>query len=99
MKAFVTGGTGLHGSSLIRTLRWEGHEVKCLVRSMDKARRILDDPGVSYVTGDMRKVDEWADHLRYCEVVFHTASSRSADLHETNVKGTVHLLLQAQGRH
>jgi len=96
MKAFVTGGTGLLGINLIRALRWEGHRVKALVRSMEKAGRVLNDTGISYVAGDMRNVDAWANELQGCDAVFHAASSRSTDLHQTNVKGTVHLLLQAQ---
>lgn len=37
MKAFVTGGTDLLGSNLVRLLLEQGHEVKALVRSRKKA--------------------------------------------------------------
>ncbi|MBC7871114.1 MAG: NAD-dependent epimerase/dehydratase family protein, partial [Chitinophagaceae bacterium] len=43
MKAFVTGSTGLLGSNLVRLLVEQGHEVKALARSADKARRLLGD--------------------------------------------------------
>lgn len=95
MQVFVTGGTGLLGRNLVQALRWEGHKVKVLVRSMEKARQVLNDPAVSYVIGDMREVDRWAHELEGCAAVFHTAASRTGNLLDINVKGTVHLLLQA----
>ncbi|HSM81561.1 MAG TPA: NAD-dependent epimerase/dehydratase family protein, partial [Nodosilinea sp.] len=43
MQAFVTGGTGLLGSNLVRELVNQGYRVKVLVRSMDKAKYLLGD--------------------------------------------------------
>ncbi|HUK90777.1 MAG TPA: NmrA family NAD(P)-binding protein, partial [Blastocatellia bacterium] len=37
MKAFVTGSTGLLGNNLVRLLVEQGHSVKALVRSPEKA--------------------------------------------------------------
>ncbi|MFA7467173.1 MAG: NAD-dependent epimerase/dehydratase family protein, partial [Desulfotomaculaceae bacterium] len=48
----VTGGTGLVGRHLVRALLAKGYEVRCLVRSMDKARQVLP-PEVELVRGDI----------------------------------------------
>src|SRR5947208_1449861 len=53
MRAFVTGGTGLLGSNLIRELVGQGHTVRALARSAEKARRLLPDVPVEWVVGDM----------------------------------------------
>jgi len=49
MKTFVTGATGLLGSNLVRALRAEGHSVRALVRSKEKAvgRAHQGDSGVA----------------------------------------------------
>lgn len=96
MNVFVTGATGLLGSSIVRALRWEGHKVKVLVRSIDKAKRVLNDPGLSYTVGDLLSVDSWARDLDGAEAVFHTAAAWTKDLHQTNVKAFVHLLTAAE---
>src|SRR5690349_9143977 len=74
MKAFVTGSTGLLGVNLVRLLRERGHEVRALVRSPEKARRLLGDTGAQVVAGDLEDVDAFAPALGGCDVVFHTAA-------------------------
>lgn len=44
MLAFVTGSTGLLGNNLVRTLLREGHNVRALVRSKEKALKVLGTP-------------------------------------------------------
>jgi len=43
MRAFVTGGTGLLRPNLIDALRMRGYEVATLVRSRQRAQRVLGD--------------------------------------------------------
>ena len=74
MKAFVTGATGLLGNNLVRALRGQGHTVRALVRSEEKARRVLEGVEVELVRGDMDNVAGFADALDGCDVVFHTAA-------------------------
>ena len=99
MRAFVTGGTGLLGSNLIRALIWEGWNVKAVVRPARKAHDVISDRAVSLITGDMRDVDAFASELAGCDVIFHAAAQRDGDgefLRQANVKGTVHLLTHAR---
>lgn len=74
MKAFVTGGTGLLGGNLVRALLAEGHSVKALARSQEKAERYLGDTEAEVVLGDLAEIDGWSSHLEGCDTVFHTAA-------------------------
>lgn len=74
MKAFVTGSTGLLGSNLVRLLLAQGHSVKALARSKEKAARILGDTKAEIVMGDMQDVAAFADEMAGCDVLFHCAA-------------------------
>ena len=74
MKAFVTGGTGMLGNNLVRELVGQGHEVRVLVRSEEKAERLLEGLGVEFVRGDMTNVWGFAPALDGVDVLFHTAA-------------------------
>ncbi|SFR59490.1 NAD-dependent epimerase/dehydratase family protein [Halogeometricum limi] len=105
MKAFVTGSTGLLGNALVRRLEAEGHEVTALVRSPEKAERILGDTDARIVVGDVTDVGEFADELRGHDVLFHAAAyfreyygvgDHTARLRAVNVDATVDLLVAAE---
>lgn len=108
MKAFVTGATGLLGNNLVRALVWEGHEVKALVRSTEKAERQFGEiKNVEFITGDIADVEGFAAHLKGCDVLFHTAAyfreyTRRGDpenlLQKLNVDASVKLFAQADKR-
>ena len=74
MKTFVTGATGLLGNNLVRALRAEGHSVRALVRSKEKAQRQLEGTGTELVVGDMENVPGFASALGGVDAVFHTAA-------------------------
>src|SRR5260221_1344508 len=101
MKAFVTGATGLLGNNLVRALERNGHEVAALARSSSKATRVLAGTSARIVTGDMKRVGDFAAALAGCDVVFHTAAyfreafepgSDDSELDEINIGGTMALL-------
>jgi dihydroflavonol-4-reductase len=107
MKAFVTGATGLLGTNLVRLLREQGHEVRALVRSRDKAEKAFAGLGVETVLGDMGEVPGFAGALSGCDVLFHTAAyfreyyqpgDHWPDLERINVRATVDLLTEAARR-
>jgi len=104
VKAFVTGATGLLGNNLVRELLAAGHEVKGLARSADKARALLGDTSATVVHGDMQDVTAFADALRGCDAVFHTAAyfreafgrgEHESALERINHEGTLALLAAA----
>lgn len=104
MKAFVTGATGLLGSNLVHALLARGDQVKALVRSREKAGRVFSEPGIEFITGDMRNVEAFAPALAGCDALFHTAAyfreyyqpGDHADMRKINVEGTLKLLALAE---
>jgi dihydroflavonol-4-reductase len=105
MRAFVTGATGLLGSNLVHALLHQGHEVRGLVRSKEKALRVFPGGRIDFVTGDMSDVNAFAPSLAGCDVLFHTAAyfreyfqpgDHKGTLEKINVQGTVDLLIAAE---
>jgi dihydroflavonol-4-reductase len=85
----------------------DGHDVKALVRSPEKAERLLGDLDVELVVGDMRDVSSFESELEGTEVLFHTAAyfreyytpgDHWETLRQVNVEGTIDLL-EAAERH
>lgn len=105
MRAFVTGSTGLLGSNLVQILVSEGHQVKALVRTPEKARKLFQGLDVEFAQGDMQDVAGFAAHLRGCDVLFHTAAyfreyfdlgDHWQQLYNINVASTIRLLEAAE---
>ena len=106
-KVFVTGATGLLGNNLVRLLVARGYEVVGLVRSREKADRLLGDVKMTFVQGDMRELSGFAPAIEGCEAIFHTAAyfreyyqpgDHAEGLEEINVKGTLALMDEADRR-
>lgn len=97
MKVLVTGGTGLVGCHIVAELLRQGFGVRMLVRSTDKARKVLKPLGIEPpdpFVGDVHDSESLAEALRGCDAVVHAAgifSDRLEDaelLRHTNVDGT-----------
>src|SRR5262245_49874823 len=71
MRVFVTGGTGLIGSKLVRRLRERGDAVVLLTRRPPAARP--PPPGCPVVEGDPMRPGPWADALADCDAVVNLA--------------------------
>lgn len=91
----VTGGTGFVGSHLVDALLERGWQVRCLVRSPERART-LAARGVELCQGDLRDEASLARATRGVGYIFHvagrTSAVREADYHESNVRATDRLL-------
>jgi dihydroflavonol-4-reductase len=105
VKAFVTGATGLLGSNLVTSLLNANYEVRGLVRSLEKGRRVFPNSEIELVEGDMSDVSGFAPSMKGCDVLFHTAAyfreyyqpgDHQTVLESINVQGTVDLLLAAE---
>lgn len=106
MKAFVTGSTGFLGNNLIRELLERGYEVKALVRSRERAKRILGDLKLEIIEGDLDDVPGFASALEGCDALFHTAAyfreyyapgDHWPTLERLNITATIELLQAAEG--
>jgi len=103
--AFVTGGTGLLGTNLVRELAKRGWNVKVLARSREKADRVLEGVAVEVVNGDMTDVAGFARALENSDALFHcaayfreyySAGEHRQKLEQINVEGTLKLLDAAE---
>jgi uncharacterized protein (TIGR01777 family) len=72
MRVFVTGGTGLVGSRLVRQLLARGDQLVVLTRRYAHARQALG-PNVALVEGDPMRAGPWTDQLADCDAVVHLA--------------------------
>jgi len=66
---FVTGGTGFVGHHLVKRLREEGREVRCLVRSGEAA--YLSGLGAEVVKGDVTDPASLSGAMDGCQAVIH----------------------------
>jgi uncharacterized protein (TIGR01777 family) len=69
---FITGGSGLIGTRLIRWLRQRQDEVVVLTRRPELARQKLD-PGCVLVEGDPMQSGEWQRAVQPCDAVVNLA--------------------------
>jgi len=93
---FVTGGTGLTGSNVIKLLLQRGDDVRALVRSTADAGP-LAALGAQLCTGDITDPDDVKAAASGCEAAIHCAallggaSQDLADFHAVNVVGTTNV--------
>jgi len=97
VRVLVTGGTGFIGSHTAAALVRAGHEVRLLVRSPEKAKRVFEALDVALpecVVGDVTDGDSVDAALAGCEGAFHAAAlvaldaKRAGDVERTNLAGT-----------
>jgi dihydroflavonol-4-reductase len=94
MRIMITGGTGFIGYHTARKLMTAGHEVRLLVRSEEKMRRLFGADVEDFICGDVTDAEAVNRALSGCDGVVHTAAMVSVDkkdaerVHNTNVGGT-----------
>lgn len=101
----VTGGTGLVGRHLVRTLIKKGHHVRCLVREPQKARELLPS-GSELVQGEINDPVAVKDACTGVDKVINLVAiirEKGEDTFERiNVEGTLNLVIavgQANVKH
>lgn len=104
-RIFVTGANGLLGRAVLDALLEQGHHVVAMTRQADALNSYPQRAQLTLVTGDMLKVEGFANHLQGCDAVIHLAAfhreylegSGKADLLErVNVSGTMELIRAAE---
>ena len=96
---FITGGTGLVGSFVIRKFLSEGKTVRALRRPASPSTVLADlSHLVDWVEGDILDIPFLMDALQGCGAVVHAAALVSArpnqkdELYRTNIEGTINLV-------
>ena len=108
MRVFVTGGTGLIGTRLIRRLRERQDNVVVLTRHAASARTRLI-PDCTIVEGDPTQPGSWMDSVGDCDAVVHFAgenifarrwnSEFKARLRDSRIKSTQYIVEAIARRH
>ena len=107
MRVLVTGSTGMVGSHACKALLAAGHEVRALVRDVDRARQVharTQVPPVEYAHGDVTDAASIDRALDGCDAVVHAAAmilfdkARRDEMFATNVGGTQRVLEAAHAR-
>lgn len=100
MKVYVTGGTGVIGSRLIKKLVIEGHEIAALVRSQSSAKAVKE-LGANPVYGDITEIETLGEGMEGSEAVFHlagwyqTGGTDQSSAIQLNINGTRNVLSKA----
>lgn len=93
---FVTGGSGLVGSHLIKTLIGSGINVRAIYRNEIPFGK--EEPQLEWVKGDILDVVSLADSMKGASQVYHCAAVVSFDpadkklLFQTNIEGTANVV-------
>ena len=72
MKILITGGSGLIGKPLVKSLLEDGHQVNVLTRSPDKARKVIPQ-GTIPVKWDGKTTDGWGHLINETDAVINLA--------------------------
>jgi uncharacterized protein YbjT (DUF2867 family) len=99
----ITGATGYIGRHLVARLVANGERPRCLVRSKQRAARILAAEKVELVEGDTTRLETLPAAVQGIDTIVHSAfitadHKQSAGNHynQTNVQGTANLVKAAQ---
>ncbi len=85
MKVFITGATGYVGFNVASAFRRAGHEVWGLVRSEEKARKLIQNE-IHPVIGSMQKPESYTKAAEPCSVLVHAATEMSNAMVELDRK-------------
>jgi uncharacterized protein YbjT (DUF2867 family) len=98
VKVFVTGGTGFVGPKVVHALRARGHNVRALVRRLDRAKT-LAAWGCELAEGDVGDADSLARAAGGCEAAVHLVAiirGPREEFERVMVRGTENLLAAAK---
>ncbi len=96
MKVLVVGATGTLGRQIVRRALDEGHEVRCMVRSAQRAG-FLREWGVELVRGNLTQPDTLPPALEGVDAVIDAATARPSESVQTvDWQGKVNLIQATQ---
>jgi len=94
----VTGGNGFVGGHVVRALRGDGRDVRCLVRDRAEAKR-LEALGCELVEGDLTRPETLHAAVAGCDTIVHLVAIRQGkpeEFQRVMIDGTRSLLAAAR---
>ncbi len=99
----ITGATGYIGRHLVNRLVSQGERPRCLVRDINRAKRLLPASKVECVVGETTSLSSLEAAVRGVDTVIHAAfltadnkQSTGNEYEKTNVQGTANLIKAAK---
>ena len=99
----ITGATGYIGRHLVARLVAQGERPRCLVREINRAKRMLPSSKVELVTGATTSPDSLDVAVHGVDTIIHAAfltadnkQSAGNEYEKTNVQGTANLIKAAK---
>jgi UDP-N-acetylglucosamine 4-epimerase len=108
MKLLITGGAGFIGSNLCEHFVRRGDEVVCLdnlsTGFMHNIEALLQEPGFTFIKGDIRDLETCRAAVKGCDVVLHQAALGSVPrsindpitTNASNIDGFLNMLVAAR---
>ena len=108
MKLLITGGAGFIGSNLCEHFVRRGDEVVCLdnlsTGFMHNIEALLQEPGFTFIKGDIRDLETCCAAVKGCDVVLHQAALGSVPrsindpitTNASNIDGFLNMLVAAR---
>ncbi len=84
MRIFITGGTGLVGSAVLKALIDHGHSVSALARSDEKAEQ-LSQMGATPIQGDLTDPAHWVPKALEHEGIIQAAATFESNMGDTDI--------------
>ena len=102
MRYLITGASGFIGPHLVRKLMSDGHECRCLVRSIKKSEP-LEHLGAEIIEGDITRAESLKGIARGMDCLLHLATLghmsnftvTEAMFEAVNVQGTLNVMTEA----
>ena len=97
MKYLVTGATGFLGGEIVRQLVRAGHEVRAVVRDLQKAKW-MEELGVKLYKGDVTEKESMREAMTGVDGIYHVAAwykvveRTKGEAFAVNVQGTTNVL-------